>query len=212
MTFKIVQTIEGGESCLSIVPSGWEVDGILHWPKKHKVVKLSLQEDSLPADNWQRINCIKKRQLQTYEEACEELNKMENKSDTEMDEVSTTRLPDKRRQQLTTNTRTIANVDLNAYAEQQTADFSSTTTNSKDEIFVLNNERMGTGLSLEPIVLSESADSITQNPAQVVYLQPEMVHDNATDSVVATAVLQNLNLILANQSEIMQVIQSKLSK
>ncbi|XP_055526994.1 uncharacterized protein LOC129719626 [Wyeomyia smithii] len=131
---------------------------------------------------------------------------MENKSDTEMDEVSTTRLPDKRRQQLTTNTRTIANVDLNAYAEQQTADFSSTTTNSKDEIFVLNNEGMGTGLSLEPIVLSESADSITQNPAQVVYLQPEMVHDNTTDSAVATAVLQNLNLILANQSKIMQVM------
>ncbi|XP_055528914.1 uncharacterized protein LOC129720965 [Wyeomyia smithii] len=131
---------------------------------------------------------------------------MENKSDTEMDEVSTTRLPDKRRQQLTTNTRTIANVDLNAYAEQQTADFSSTTTNSKDEIFVLNYEGMGTGLSLEPIVLSESADSITQNPAQVVYLQPEMVHDNTTDSAVATAVLQNLNLILANQSKIMQVM------
>lgn len=138
MPFKIVQTIEGGETCLSIVPSGWEVNGTLHWPKKHQVVKLSLQEDSLPADNWQRINCIQKRHCRTYAEASDELEQMENKSDTEMDEVYTTRLPDKRRRQLTSIAHSNGNMDLNDLAEQQTAAFSSTTTNINSQVLSTN--------------------------------------------------------------------------
>lgn len=138
MPFKIVQTIEGGENCLSIVPSAWEVNGTLHWPKKHQVARLSLQEDSRPADNWKRINCIQKRQFQTYEEAYDELERMENQSDTEMDEVYTSRLPGKKRRQLTANAPSNGQIDLNDLAEQQTAAFSNPSANVNSQVVTPN--------------------------------------------------------------------------
>lgn len=96
MPFKIVQTIEGGEACLSVVPSKWEVNGTLHWPKKHLVAKLSLEEESVPSDKWEKLNCIKKREFSTRAEAYDELDRMEDKSDTEMDEHGSKRLPFKK--------------------------------------------------------------------------------------------------------------------
>lgn len=138
MPFKIVQTIEGGETCLCIVPSKWESNGTLYWPKKHLVVKLSLQEDSIPSDNWQRINCIKKRQFQTYGEACEELKRMEDHSDTEVDEVYMSRISGNKRCQPTTNTPTKPIIDFNHFAEQQTFSF----TNSESETNVSNQETL----------------------------------------------------------------------
>lgn len=81
------QTIEEGEICLSVVPAGWEIDGMLHWPKKSAVSKLSKDEGSVPTSKWERINCIKKREFATRAEAEQEMEKMEAVSDTEADEL-----------------------------------------------------------------------------------------------------------------------------
>lgn len=88
MPYKIVQTIERGETCLTVIPSGWEENGILHWPKKNAVAKLSLEEFSRPSPKWERINCVKKREFKTRAEAESELEKMECVSDTEADDTS----------------------------------------------------------------------------------------------------------------------------
>lgn len=87
MPFKIIQTIEAGEVCLSVVPSGWECNGILWWPKKHLVGKLSQIETSMPDDKWEKINCVKKREFLTRKEADDELDRMETVSDTEVEEI-----------------------------------------------------------------------------------------------------------------------------
>lgn len=70
--------------------------------------------------------------------------------------------------------------------------------NTVDVVF-----QVDTGLNSDQIMLPESADNIPQNPAHVVYLQPEVVHDNTSDNA---AVLANQNVIIANQSKIMQVL------
>lgn len=88
MPFKIVQTIEKGETCLTVIPAQWEKDGILYWPKKSAVAKLSLDEKSVPSETWESINCVRKRILPTRREAELELEKMEGLSDTEIDETS----------------------------------------------------------------------------------------------------------------------------
>lgn len=87
MPFKIVQTIERGETCLTVVPSGWEKSGTLHWPKKNAVAKLSLEEFSMPSPKWERIDCVKKREFKTRAEAENEVDRMESVSDTEADDV-----------------------------------------------------------------------------------------------------------------------------
>lgn len=87
MPFKVVQTIERGETCLTVVPSSWEENGILHWPRKNAVAKLSLEEYSEPSPKWEKINCVKKREFRTRIEAERELERMESLSDTEVDET-----------------------------------------------------------------------------------------------------------------------------
>ncbi|XP_055526995.1 uncharacterized protein LOC129719627 [Wyeomyia smithii] len=83
MPFKIIQTCEEGNLCLSIVPSAWERDGVLWWPKTTGVAKLLRDENSHPTSKWQTMQCIKKRVCRSRAEAESELNKMEALSDTE---------------------------------------------------------------------------------------------------------------------------------
>lgn len=87
MPFKIVQTIEAGETCLSVVPSGWEANGILWWPKKHLVGKLSQIETSAPDDKWEKMNCVRKREFKTRKQADDELDRMETRPDTEVEDI-----------------------------------------------------------------------------------------------------------------------------
>lgn len=90
MPFKIVQTIEDGENCLSVVPAKWECNGVLFWPKKCHFGKLSRNGESLPDEKkWERMNCVKKREYETRKEAEAELERMEEKSDTEIDDRRT---------------------------------------------------------------------------------------------------------------------------
>lgn len=86
MPFKIVQTIEDSQICLSIVPYSWEEDGLLYWPKKNRLLtyKLQKQENSVPDKlSWEKMTCIKKREVSTFEEGEREISKMEKVSDTE---------------------------------------------------------------------------------------------------------------------------------
>lgn len=89
MSFKIVQTIEDGQTCLSIVPSSWESAGILYWPNNKALArKLQKQSNSVPDKNkWHKMVCIKKRQFSTHAEAETELEKMEAVDDTDLEET-----------------------------------------------------------------------------------------------------------------------------
>ncbi|CAB3222559.1 unnamed protein product [Arctia plantaginis] len=85
MPYKIVKTFEKGNSKLSAVPSNWEKDGVLHWPRYNEN-KLRRVESSYPEYNWRKINCkVKRSNLRTILEAEQELDKMCKKSDTETD-------------------------------------------------------------------------------------------------------------------------------
>lgn len=95
MPFKIIQTIESGEICLTVVPSGWETNGILRWPKKHLVGKLSQIEGSIPDENWEKMICVKKREFKTRKQADDELERMETQPDTEVEDIP--RPPPKKR-------------------------------------------------------------------------------------------------------------------
>jgi len=81
--FKIVQTIEKNKIVLTIVPSGWEANGILSWPR-YKVDKLIKIADSQPDETWFQMKCrLKRNYLLNLEVAEEELDRMKYKDDTE---------------------------------------------------------------------------------------------------------------------------------
>lgn len=85
MPYKIVKTFEKGKSKLSAVPSNWEIDGVLYWPKYNEN-KLKRIENSCPEHNWRKINCkVKRSDFLTFHEAEKELDKMCKKSETETD-------------------------------------------------------------------------------------------------------------------------------
>lgn len=87
MSFKIVQTIEDGQNCLSIVPGLWEDNGILYWPKsKALLFRMQKQAYSLPnKQKWDKLICIKKRDCATYQDAEKELLIMEGMDDTDLE-------------------------------------------------------------------------------------------------------------------------------
>lgn len=88
MPFKIVSTIEKGRSVLTTVPSDWEKEGFLFWPRlaRIKVEKLRRSMHSKPEEDWKVVNCIlKRRHLITFENAELELERMCSNSDTETD-------------------------------------------------------------------------------------------------------------------------------
>lgn len=89
MPFKIVQTVEKGELCLCVVPSRWEQDGVLHWPKKTALARLCQDESSSPFPNWDKMDCVLKRELPTYSAAQKEMDRMESITDTEMEDSET---------------------------------------------------------------------------------------------------------------------------
>lgn len=68
MPFKIVQTIEDSQLCLSIVPSLWEENGMLFWPnKKISIHRLLKNESSQPEKGkWEEMPCVKKREFNTF--------------------------------------------------------------------------------------------------------------------------------------------------
>ena len=121
MPFKIIQTIEDGEMCLCVVPAGWESDGVLRWPKKSAVSKLSQDENSIPNEKWERINCVKKREFGSRAEADRELLRMESMSDTEADEIFVGNpAPMKKARQGNPNNRSIYSiVDFNDLVQQE---------------------------------------------------------------------------------------------
>lgn len=84
--FKIVLTIEKGKKELTIIPTAWEKNGILSWPKA-KVEKLIKNEKSEPEENWFHIPCkLKRNYLNSWDVAEEELSRMLHEEDTEQEE------------------------------------------------------------------------------------------------------------------------------
>lgn len=83
MPFKIVQTVEGNKMLLSIVPSHWERNGILSWPKNSNV---DVRDDSAanrPDESFLKFQCVTKRtNLEFYELAEGIVKTMTEKSDT----------------------------------------------------------------------------------------------------------------------------------
>lgn len=112
MPYKIVQTIENGKALLTAVPSQWEKEGVLQWPKK-KFEKLRKNEESLPNEKWIMMNCIVKRTNLTLQEAEDEINDMCKNSDTE----SCENVASKKRKRQTTTHNEILSHNFNNLAE-----------------------------------------------------------------------------------------------
>ncbi|XP_045511410.1 uncharacterized protein LOC123706270 [Colias croceus] len=85
MPFKIVETVEKGKCLLFIVPSLWETNGILKWPKNClDVRKLVMNENCLPATGWSASRCrVKRHSIPSFSEAERELGLMLERSDTD---------------------------------------------------------------------------------------------------------------------------------
>lgn len=85
--FKIVQTLEKGIKELTIVPSAWENNNVLFWPKR-RADKLIKYPQSTPEEGWFSMKCTLKRcNLSCYSDAEEELeNMLERDDETEQDE------------------------------------------------------------------------------------------------------------------------------
>lgn len=84
MTFKIVQTVENGRKLLTIVPHHWEQMGTLFWPRKSTVNAQDDSDSNKPDDKAHKYRCIVKRQnLQTYDEAENILDVMQQQSDSD---------------------------------------------------------------------------------------------------------------------------------
>lgn len=84
MPFKIVQTNERGSTKLFIVPSGWESQRQLRYPKKPNESALVRNENSKPRADWPVLPCkVKRTGFLTYADAEEELSIMMQHSDTD---------------------------------------------------------------------------------------------------------------------------------
>ncbi|XP_062554531.1 uncharacterized protein LOC134219712 [Armigeres subalbatus] len=162
MPFKIVQTVEKGELCLSVVPSKWEEDGILHWPKKSVVARLCHDENSVPESNWEKLNCVLKRQNLTYAGAYQELERMESIPDTEADENEVVQ----------PKTKKARRKDVQKKPSNVVKDFNQFLTNpetAKDEFCV------------EYAMENDEEDS-TMNPADMVVYEEEYVTENIVET------------------------------
>lgn len=92
MSFKVVQlTTKNGRKELAAVPTGWESNNKLQWPKKSissQMKKLINDPSSVPENKkeWNEYNCTVKRiNLKTLKEATEEVERMQVNSDTDSD-------------------------------------------------------------------------------------------------------------------------------
>lgn len=113
--FKIVQTVEEEEICLTAVPSSWEKDGILFWPKKNIVSRLVRDANSTPGIEWTKMACVVKRTAETYAEAESELACMETQPDTDQEAPTVVEPPAAKKQRLE-----ISDFDLNQMLESAT--------------------------------------------------------------------------------------------
>lgn len=72
MPFAIVLTKEGSSQLISMVPSTWVENSILHWPRTKKnsdLEQLRRDEFSVPSSNWRRMKCkIKVQGIATFAE------------------------------------------------------------------------------------------------------------------------------------------------
>lgn len=83
MPYKIIETIERGRRLIVSVPSLWESDGNLYWPKKN-VISLKKNEKSAPQSDWKCLPCILKRDnILNYKTAEEEIALMSDFTDTD---------------------------------------------------------------------------------------------------------------------------------
>jgi hypothetical protein len=112
MPFKIVQTVENKKTVLTVVPSKWERNGVLFWPREKNEVKLIHNAESLPKPDWHKLKCIKKREYSTIHEAERELEIMEQVPDTDAENVNHTSRSNQRSRVLH-NTRVLQPIDLN---------------------------------------------------------------------------------------------------
>lgn len=91
MPFKIIQTNENQRKMLVIVPSMWEENGHLWWPPKNTTKYKTLMKDELsrPEKNqWKLMDCtLKRNNIRTYDLAEAELSIMEEKSDTDVNDM-----------------------------------------------------------------------------------------------------------------------------
>uniref|UniRef100_A0A182VVL9 DUF4806 domain-containing protein n=1 Tax=Anopheles minimus TaxID=112268 RepID=A0A182VVL9_9DIPT len=206
MPYKIVQTIEGGETCLSVVPSRWEQEGVLFWPKKNLVAKLSLEEDSIPTNKWEKINCIKKREFKTRAEAYEELEKMEMKTDTEMDDEDSRRHRPKKPLRAA-NYRDNVKMDFNKMAEIQNQSVSQRqsiqATDAEEDNFLHSTEQVADN------PFSEYSELITETFNENVDQSQIVCGDAATvmsilNTTDVSNIIANQQKILENQEKIMQ--------
>ena len=113
--YKIVQTTEKGKSQLCVVPEGWEINGILYWPK-NKADRLIKDAKSTPGDNWFEMQCsVKRSNLITFDVAEEELENMLLCEDT--DDCEQENRQGKKRQRVNLLPKTTSHIDFNNVAE-----------------------------------------------------------------------------------------------
>ncbi|XP_055550468.1 uncharacterized protein LOC129732984 [Wyeomyia smithii] len=199
MPYKIVQTIEAGEACLSVVPSKWEANGILYWPKKHLVAKLSLEEESAPTDKWETFNCIKKREFTSHAEACNEMQKMEEKSDTEMETES---LPVQKVRRRADKNIYFNKLDFNAIAEQQSVK-QIAVNSSEPEVYLDTEHEMFINTNQEQMQLTKESQS-NDSTSHIIYVEPSNIIGSMEPTDLMATVIANQNLLLGNQNRIMQ--------
>lgn len=88
MSYKIVQTWEYNKHRLLAVPSTWENNNILKYPRKN-ITKYLKIGTSIPEHDWKQIKCdVKRRELLSYETAEYVLQEMVNHTDTEDDTIN----------------------------------------------------------------------------------------------------------------------------
>ncbi|XP_065095782.1 uncharacterized protein LOC135717572 [Ochlerotatus camptorhynchus] len=201
MPFKIIQTIEAGEICLSIVPSGWEANGILRWPKKHLVGKLSQIETSTADDKWEKMNCVRKREFKTREEADDELDRMETRIDTEVEDIPLA--PPKKRVRREPSRKVFAAKDFNNLLDTQ-EEFKA---ESNAESNPVNNACITAPVNDQQLLyVTENVHTegiAEHNESSQIFLLPG--YDGINNGNLET-VLVNQRTILENQSKIMQAL------
>lgn len=109
--FKIVETVEKNKKNLTIVPSSWEENNVLWWPK-YRADKLIQDVNSEPDPTWFKMKCrLKRSHLFNIDVAEEELERMVSKDDTEQEEMETTEIYSKRPRVCRANTKSSGHLD-----------------------------------------------------------------------------------------------------
>lgn len=87
MPFKIVESHEKNSKYLEVVPSQWEQNGTIYWPKEN-FAKLAQNERSQPCPGWITTKGVVKRIIDgSYETALDILKIMQNQSDTDNEDI-----------------------------------------------------------------------------------------------------------------------------